>query len=848
MRFDIRRVLFVTHSCYLDSSNGAAVASRAMMEALARWGWPVEVLCGSVLESRREEELADWLAARGWTCEEPGGAWTVDARGVRADGPTHWRLVVGGVPVTIHQGPTTRPHLPDQDEAGEFLRLLDAAMERFRPEVLVGYGGDRLSRTVFARARARGLATVFALHNFQYDRPEPFEDIDAVIVPSRFAAVYYREAIGLDCNVLPNLIDPARARVEDREPKYLTFVNPSTEKGVFAFARIADELGRQRPEIPILVVEGRGDEATVASCGLDLRERGNVFFMAHTPDPRRFWRLTRLCLLPSLWWENQPLVAIEAMANGIPVIGSDRGGIPEVLGRSGTVLPLPDWLTPSVRKTPTPLEVAPWVDAIIRLWDDPALLDEHRRRALAESRRWALEAVEPRYARFFHELRPGTRAINAEPTRLTKAVALVPYRHAIPEACESALRSLEKAGIRVIRRRIGPDLNRARAILASDALHDGAERLLFLDPDFGFDPIDARRLLARPEPVIVGISNVGGSLDEDVRFAAGVEGVRRGSGATGLYPLEHAGAGFLRVRADVLRRLIVECDLPLCDTDRGRGAWPFFQPMIVPGEGGFHALTAVEAFYQRLRQIGITPLADPTIRLTPLGMASPWSRAAVSWEQVPGMFDFQAVYDEAVARATDGAVFVEVGCLAGRSTCYLGTRVRESGKAITLYAIDTGRGSATDSTGQMIAPGVGGTLAGILHRNLNGCGLDQIVVPILTESTRAAKLFPPESVDFGFIDGDHRYESVLADLRAWWPTIKPGGVLAGHDYRQSADWLLGVTPAVHDFFGVADASHPTVPSCWWSRKSARGIQGQNAMPDTLRNVPAASLGPGPENS
>ena len=44
--------------------------------------------------------------------------------------------------------------------------------------------------------------------------------------------------------------------------------------------------------------------------------------------------------MPSLWWENQPLVAIEAMINGIPVIGSDRGGIPESLGEAGS-LPCP---------------------------------------------------------------------------------------------------------------------------------------------------------------------------------------------------------------------------------------------------------------------------------------------------------------------------------------------------------------------------------------------------------------------------------------------------------------------------------------------------------------------------
>ena len=194
--------------------------------------------------------------------------------------------------------------------------------------------------------------------------------------------------------------------------------------------------------------------------------------------------------------------------------------------------------------------------------------------------------------------------------------------------------------------------------------------------------------------------------------------------------------------------------------------------------------------------------------------AAAWGRVASSWDQVPGFFDFAAVYDVAVAAGKDGDVFVEIGCLAGRSTCYLASRIRESGKDITLYAVDPSTGSPSDSTGLVIAPAVGGSLAGILHRNILGCGLAEIVVPILTTSVRAARLFPDETVAFCFIDADHSYASVTADLRAWWPKVRAGGMLAGHDYRQPAPWLAGLTPAVHDFFGVEDAAHPAMPGCW----------------------------------
>ena len=127
----------------------------------------------------------------------------------------------------------------------------------------------------------------------------------------------------------------------------MTFVNPLPEKGVYPFVGIAHELARRRPDIPLLVVESRGTRKNLVECGLGKDVKVNVQINANTPDPRHFWRQTRMALLPSLWWENQPLVAIEAMINGIPVIGSNRGGIPETLGGAGICLPLPDRLTPA---------------------------------------------------------------------------------------------------------------------------------------------------------------------------------------------------------------------------------------------------------------------------------------------------------------------------------------------------------------------------------------------------------------------------------------------------------------------------------------------------------------------
>ncbi len=110
---------------------------------------------------------------------------------------------------------------------------------------------------------------------------------------------------------------------------YVTFINPQPEKGVTVFARIALELGRRRPDIPLLVVEGRGTADGLAGLPVDLSGLTNLHRMANTPNPWDFYRVSRVVLMPSLWRESLDRVPIEAMANGIPVLASDRGALPE---------------------------------------------------------------------------------------------------------------------------------------------------------------------------------------------------------------------------------------------------------------------------------------------------------------------------------------------------------------------------------------------------------------------------------------------------------------------------------------------------------------------------------------
>lgn len=85
-------------------------------------------------------------------------------------------------------------------------------------------------------------------------------------------------------------------------------------------------------------------------------------------------------------------------------------------------------------------------------------------------------------------------------------------------------------------------------------------------------------------------------------------------------------------------------------------------------------------------------------------------------------------------------------------------------------------------------------------------------------SLQAAGRFGPDSLDFAFIDGNHLYEHVRADLHAWWPKIRAGGLLSGHDYGvyRDATGPWGVRRAVDEFAShVRRAVQLGSDGVWW---------------------------------
>ncbi len=119
-------------------------------------------------------------------------------------------------------------------------------------------------------------------------------------------------------------------------------------------------------------------------------------------------------------------------------------------------------------------------------------------------------------------------------------------------------------------------------------------------------------------------------------------------------------------------------------------------------------------------------------------------------------------------------IFIEIGSWKGHSASILGMVMKRDGGKV--FCIDHWQGS----------PGLPHHTRekdcfNVFRSNMKDLELDDIVHPLIMDSAIAAKILGDEVADMIFIDADHRYDSAKQDIDLWWPKVKPGGILCGHD-------------------------------------------------------------------
>jgi glycosyltransferase involved in cell wall biosynthesis len=225
-------------------------------------------------------------------------------------------------------------------------RFLRAAIARDVPDLLIaqGPGGALLARA----AARRGVPAVMRLTSAAETellageaRADPRIDrtirdpLVTVVAVSRFVATLAKDQMDISPAVIYPPVRLPRCTTQDRRPEHITFVNPIPMKGLGLALRVADLL----PHRQFLFVEAwnmRGDER--AALDREVSRRQNVSFQPRSPGLASVYRSTALLLVPSQCPEAFSRVVLEACANGIPVVASRTGGLPEAMGESGVLL------------------------------------------------------------------------------------------------------------------------------------------------------------------------------------------------------------------------------------------------------------------------------------------------------------------------------------------------------------------------------------------------------------------------------------------------------------------------------------------------------------------------------
>ncbi len=127
------------------------------------------------------------------------------------------------------------------------------------------------------------------------------------------------------------------------------------------------------------------------ACKLGVQAR--THFLGFINDVQRVYEVGKICVIPSLW-EGFSIVAVEAMANGVPVVASRIPGLSEVVGDAGLYF--------------EPGDSMDLAEKICRLLELPTVLEEHRRKGLQRALEFSIERTADRHYHLYSTLFPSS--------------------------------------------------------------------------------------------------------------------------------------------------------------------------------------------------------------------------------------------------------------------------------------------------------------------------------------------------------------------------------------------------------------------------------------------------------
>ncbi|MDI3545103.1 MAG: 1-O-methyltransferase [Rikenellaceae bacterium] len=148
----------------------------------------------------------------------------------------------------------------------------------------------------------------------------------------------------------------------------------------------------------------------------------------------------------------------------------------------------------------------------------------------------------------------------------------------------------------------------------------------------------------------------------------------------------------------------------------------------------------------------------------------------------------------------ENSVIVEIGSYLGASASFLASAAKE--KNHIVFCVDTWKNDA-------MSEGERDTFDEFCKNTQH---LQKYIRTLRGKSVEIAKTFNNE-IDLLFIDGDHSYEGVRADVEAWLPKVKDGGIVVFHDIG----WAEGVQRVVNEYIKPLQIEEQIIENTYYAR-------------------------------
>jgi glycosyltransferase involved in cell wall biosynthesis len=345
-------ILFASPMSVLDITSGAALSMRTFLSALAERGFRAVALQATLFDS------------------EQGGE-HVNEAGKQAKGKDIVKTRVLGVEhIIVKTKATRRPDMTCMEQE-RYIRTFRQEIANRRPDMIILWGGMLLEMSIMREAREAGIPVFFYLVNSGYKSKETFKYVSSIVTDTEATAKLYKDRHNILCNPIGKFIDPNLFKAPRYDRQFITFINPSFEKGVNVFLPLAKLAAQECPEVKFLVVQSRGRwPVALKVLGYQPSDFPNVTVIGHQKDMRKVYANTKTLLLPSTWYESGARVIAESLINGIPVFASNTGGSSELVGTAGELFELSQDVQDKKTTAATEADVRPWLEAVKKVWHD----------------------------------------------------------------------------------------------------------------------------------------------------------------------------------------------------------------------------------------------------------------------------------------------------------------------------------------------------------------------------------------------------------------------------------------------------------------------------------------------